>query len=151
MDKKSRSSCKDRRTQVCTKHVYRTRERSNRSFLSQEACPHSATPHRPHPFCARIFGTEEQGDSRFERTEEQVEDLFSITSPTFFSRGPPSRFLLDPWNADLCCSITYFLFLSPPGSKARGINCSTLYERLVSSTPPSRNASRPNFLQFVGQ
>jgi len=109
--------------------------------LSQEACPHSATPYRAYSFCARVLGTEEQGDSRFKRTEEQVEDLFSITSPTFFSRG---RFPLDPWNADLCCSITYFIYLLSSGSKARGIDCSMLYERLVSSTPSSRHASRPN-------
>ena len=119
--------------------------------LLQEACPHPATPYRAYSFCARVLGTEEQGDSRFERTEEQVEDLFSITSPHVFFSRPPSRFLLDPWNADLCCPITYFLSLLLSGSKAREINCSMPYERSVSSAPTYPNASRPNSLQFVGQ
>jgi len=120
-------------------------------FPPQEACPHSATPYCAHSFCARIFGTEEQGDPGFERTEEQVEDPCSITSPHVFFSRPPSRFLLDPWNADLCCSITYFFFLLSLGLKARGTNCSMLYERPVSSTPASRNVTHPDSLRSVGQ
>ena len=75
----------------------------------------------------------EQKNKSIQDVKEQKNKL-SISLHVFLPTQPPR--LLDPWNADLCCSITYF-YLSRPGWKARGINCSMHYERFGSS-PPAR-------------
>ena len=87
-------------------------EKIIKDLFSQEAWSHSATPYRAYSFCARIVGTKEQGDPGLERTEEQVESPFPSPPSTFFSRGRHcASWKLDPWNADLCCSITHFIII----------------------------------------